>query len=53
MLIGYARVSTHEQDLTQQVTELECVGCEQIYIEKVNGKTRSDRLTLADPKIAA
>lgn len=35
-LIGYARVSTAEQNLDMQVAALEKVGCENIYKEKVS-----------------
>ena len=31
MLIGYARVSTEDQDLTLQRSALKDVGCERIY----------------------
>jgi len=37
MKIGYARVSTREQNLDMQVIALEEVGCERIYEEKVSG----------------
>lgn len=37
MRIGYARVSTRDQNLDMQRTALETVGCEKIYEEKVSG----------------
>ena len=37
MLIGYARVSTIEQNVTLQIDELEKVGCEKIFCDKVSG----------------
>lgn len=37
MLIGYARVSTNEQDTAAQVNALEAVKCERIYREKASG----------------
>jgi hypothetical protein len=40
MKIGYARVSTLEQNLDLQLRALEKVGCEKIFREKVSGGNR-------------
>jgi DNA invertase Pin-like site-specific DNA recombinase len=42
MKIGYARVSTQDQNLDMQVDALEKAGCERIYKEKMSGK-KDDR----------
>ena len=42
MLIGYARVSTDDQDLTLQRTALKQAGCRRLYEEKLSG-VRRDR----------
>ena len=40
MLIGYARVSTHDQNLDLQKDALEKVGCKKIYVEQMSGSSR-------------
>jgi DNA invertase Pin-like site-specific DNA recombinase len=41
-IFGYARVSTRDQDLSAQITELKRAGCTKVHSEKVSG-ARSDR----------
>lgn len=36
-IIGYARVSTTDQDLTAQLQQLQAVGCDKVYQEHVSG----------------
>ena len=45
MLVGYARVSTEDQDLTVQLDRLREVGCEKLFSEKRSG-TSTDREAL-------
>ena len=45
-IVGYARVSTRDQDLAGQLAELKAAGCELVYREKASGAA-SDRKELA------
>ena len=48
MLIGYARVSTDDQNLAMQTSELNEIGCTKIYEDKISGtKTNRPGLQLA------
>lgn len=38
MIIGYARVSTLEQNIERQKVALENLGCERVFIDKMSGK---------------
>ncbi|MFP3591418.1 recombinase family protein [Chryseobacterium sp. SIMBA_038] len=41
MKIGYARVSTKDQNLDLQIEALEKAGCEKIFQEKISGATKN------------
>ncbi len=47
MLIGYARISTHDQTLHMQKDALEKAGCEQIFTDQVSG-TKTERKGLTE-----
>ncbi len=46
-LIGYARVSTTDQDLTIQLDQLRAAGCDKVFAEKRSGTTTTERDQLA------
>ena len=46
MKVGYARVSTTDQNLDRQIEALEQAGAEKIFQEKMSGKSITERLEL-------
>lgn len=46
MKVGYARVSTTDQNLDRQIDALEQAGAEKIFQEKMSGKSMTERLEL-------
>ncbi|MEZ5479493.1 MAG: recombinase family protein [Thiolinea sp.] len=47
-LIGYARVSTLDQDTTTQIERIKAAGCEKVFAEQKSGTTKKGRSALAD-----
>ena len=43
MRVGYARVSSADQNLDTQVERLNAEGCEKLFVEKVSGRNIEDR----------
>lgn len=52
MTIGYARVSTEQQELLRQIDALKKYGIDELYTEKMTG-TKSDRPELNNVKLRA
>jgi DNA invertase Pin-like site-specific DNA recombinase len=48
MFVGYARVSTQDQDLSIQESALLDAGCEKVFAEKKSGRSADDRVALAE-----
>lgn len=48
MLVGYARVSSQDQDLSIQIEALEAGGCDRIFSEKQSGRNSDNRHALAE-----
>ena len=46
MKVGYARVSSTDQNLDRQLVEMKKAGAEKIFQEKLSGKSMTDRLAL-------
>lgn len=44
MIIGYARVSSKDQNLERQIEELKKFGCEKVFTEKESAKSFKNRL---------
>jgi DNA invertase Pin-like site-specific DNA recombinase len=40
MLVGYARVSTRDQNPAAQIEALKAIGCDRVFIEKLSGANR-------------
>ena len=40
MILEYAKVSTHDQNLERQTDQLQQLGCERIFQEKITGLKR-------------
>ena len=41
MLVGYARVSTQDQNPALQLDALKASGCEKVFVEKASGAQRN------------
>ena len=43
MLVGYARVSTHDQNLDLQKDALKDARCEKVFVDQISGSTKNRR----------
>ena len=50
--IGYARVSTSKQDLSEQITALKKFGCEKIFFGKFSGKGKDENFNTILRRVA-
>ena len=48
MIVGYARVSTVDQNLDRQIENLKSFGSEKIFTEKQSGKSIENRLVFQE-----
>src|ERR1700722_15349245 len=48
-LIGYARVSTQQQDLTRQTKALKRLGCAVVYADKASGSRAPGPIAMTSP----
>lgn len=48
MLVGYARVSTHDESSALQLDALHSAGCRRIFVEKASGAQRDRVLDCPD-----
>lgn len=47
-LVGYARVSTLDQDTTTQIERIQSAGCEKVFSEQKSGTTKKGRSALVE-----
>ena len=45
-MVGYARVSTHDQNLSAQIEQLHAAGCTQLFVDQGSGKATREHTDL-------